>query len=254
MGNWIVCAMCIISCAGPPPEGESAQALADQIIARMGGEETLARKRFLRFDFVVKRAQVEVARHAHLWDRWHGRYRIEGITKDGIKYAVLFTDIAKQTGRVWINDSVASNDHGSEFLEYGYGRYINDTYWLLMPWKVRDAGVRLSLKGKMVDTAEGTAYDILHLSFDSVGLTPKDQYWAFVNSTTGLIDRWKYVLDGDSSKTGDFFWTSWNSYDGVWFSSRKTSVDTNTEILHDKLRWLYSVEDRVFQDPTVPLP
>jgi hypothetical protein len=254
IGSFALLAIVFLSCRRQDTTPVSADKLAEKMITLMGGTESFAKFRYLRFDFVVKKDHNEVARHSHLWDRWSGRYRVQGRTRDGQIYVILYEDINRQQGEVWVNDSLADGNRKSELLEYGYGRFINDSYWLLMPWKIKDPGVRLSFEGRITDSSSGVTYDILHVFFDSVGLTPKDRYWAFFNTTNGLMEQWKYVLGGDSTQTGDFSWRNWKSYDGVWLSDTKLSRDGKTEILNEKLQLLTLIDDGVFMDRFVPLP
>ena len=66
-----------------------------------------------------------------------------------------------------------------KLLETAYGRFINDTYWLLAPWKVFDPGVHRDFDGEKTGP-DGALCDVIRLSFDNVGLTPKDVYWLWV--------------------------------------------------------------------------
>ena len=93
--------------------------------------------------------------------------------------------------------------------------WINDTYWLLMPYKLRDPGVTLS-DGGMV--REGTTtYDKLALSFDQVGETPGDHYWVYVNRANHRVENWDMVLEGDKPPPETWTWEGWEQKDGLWF-------------------------------------
>ena len=80
-------------------------------------------------------------------------------------------------------------------IQEAYGRFINDSYWLLMPLKMQDPGVNLDYDGEA--TRDGETYDVIKLTFDHVGLTPGDTYWVFVNRKTHLVDRWEYILQDE---------------------------------------------------------
>ena len=47
--------------------------------------------RQFQFDFVVVQEGKEVARFAHVWDRYTGDYRVTGVDKAGAPYAVSST-------------------------------------------------------------------------------------------------------------------------------------------------------------------
>ena len=74
---------------------------------------------------------------------------------------------------------------------------MNDAYWLVMPYKMRDPGVVLTLAG--TEKKGEDAWDKVLLTFEGVGLTPKDRYWVFVNAKTSLVDRWEFVLKGEKT-------------------------------------------------------
>ena len=65
----------------------------------LGGQENWDRARYLRFDFVVKREGKIVSTVKHLWDRYTGRYRLEGKTREKGDYVVLFEDINAKQGQ-----------------------------------------------------------------------------------------------------------------------------------------------------------
>ena len=48
---------------------------------------------------------------------------------------------------------------------------MNDAYWLLMPYKMRDPGVVLTLAG--AEKKGEDAWDKVLLTFEGVGLTPR---------------------------------------------------------------------------------
>ncbi|MCB0833713.1 MAG: hypothetical protein KDC45_09640 [Bacteroidetes bacterium] len=250
--KYLFLAACIIwsGCIAGSPEApaDAAGRLARKTIESMGGMEAFQNKQFLRFDFAVTRNDTEIARHRHLWDRFHGRYRVEGKLRDGKSYAVLFKDVNQKTGTAYRQGNQLQGKEAEQLIDYGYGRFINDTYWLLMPWKLLDPGVHLTYEG--TDSLSGL--EVLHLSFDSVGLTPGDQYWAYLNKTNGLIQKWTYKLEDGG--LGTFEWKNWQSIDGVKFclvkedSARKRSILTKPVSLPTK------VDELVFTDVTRPLP
>jgi len=109
------------------------------------GEAAWKDTRYLRFDFAVDRTEDRDA-PAHTWDKWTGRYRVEGKDRDG--RARGRCDEPEHEGRRGDDRRRAPRRRGArEALEAGYALVVNDTYWLLMPYKMRDPGVVLSLAG-----------------------------------------------------------------------------------------------------------
>src|SRR5882672_2257837 len=73
--------------ASPDPQ---AQEVADRLMKALGGKENWEKARYLRFDFVVEQKGKVVGDFKHLWDRYTGRYRVQGSTDKGQSYTVLF--------------------------------------------------------------------------------------------------------------------------------------------------------------------
>jgi hypothetical protein len=190
--------------AEPAPE---AVALAHRSMAAMGGEERWRAARLLRFDFTVVRDGQPGALYSHWWDRQSGAYRLEGTDREGVSYRVLF-DVDDRTGRAWRGGGELAGEELARMLETAYGRFINDTYWLLMPWKWLDPGVRLGYEGRR--EIDGVGYETVSLAFeDGVGLTSHDRYWVLVAPDSGRVARWEYVLQDEEGRPGQSPPTAW---------------------------------------------
>lgn len=267
MKFFIICVLLPVFLACGPKKTEEAQSLpggvsfsgddksielADRMALAMGGMDAWNAKRYLQFDFVVESGGKEIARHSHLWDKFTGRYRVQGKMRDGRSYCMLYDDIHKRSGQAFIDGRLTESKEREEKLQYGYNRFINDTYWLLMPWKLKDPGVHLRYEGLQKDSASGEKYEVVHLSFDRVGLTPKDQYWAFINPETFTMDKWRFFLQ--DSEDGSYYWKNWQSYGALKFSNEKTSVAGNRAIRTEKIKLPDQVPDNVFIDPQTALP
>jgi hypothetical protein len=203
--------------AGAATAPASAESLARRSMAAMGGEDLWAATRLLRFDFTSRRDGKQGAVHSHWWDRTTGDYRVEGTDREGRTYRVLF-DLDDRQGRAWRDGREASGEELAKLLEMGYARFINDTYWLLMPWKWLDPGVTLTHEGRR--TVDGADYEVLTLAFASgVGLTSNDRYWAYVSPDSGRIARWAYVLQDAQGAPGTGEPTVW-----AWEEWRPTAA------------------------------
>ncbi|MDX1631779.1 MAG: hypothetical protein R3234_07950, partial [Thermoanaerobaculia bacterium] len=181
--------------ASPPATAESrtrAVEIAERTMAAMGGRSAYEATRLLRFDFVVRQGETERPAYEHWWDRWTDEYRLEGRTGEGEPFRVLF-DIDTREGDAWIGERKLEGDELDGMLERAHHRFINDSYWLLMPWKWLDPGVHLAYEGER--TIDGEVFDVVKLTFeDDVGITSGDRYWGFVSRETGLMERWEFVL------------------------------------------------------------
>ena len=225
--------------AGPDPK---AQAVADRVTQALGGAEAWNAVRYLRFDFAVEvEGQVKLTR-SHTWDKWTGRYRLQGKNKEGQAFLVLMNLNTKQ-GSAWLDGQPVEGEALQKQLENGYAAWVNDTYWLLMPYKLRDPGVSLSLAG------QEAGCDKLLLTFDGVGLTPKDKYWVWVNQKSGLVDRWDYVLKGEAGPPTSFEWRGWRPYGKVQLADDRREPKSGRRIFFPVLELPASVDDAVFGRP-----
>lgn len=206
--------------AAEPDSDPQAIEIAKKSLAAMGGAENWAQTRFLRFNFFGFRL--------HHWDRHTGDHRLEGKNREGVDYVVLH-NINSRQGKVWLNGQPASAEDTAKWLENAYGAWINDTYWLLMPYKLLDEGVHLKYDGE--ETLEGKAYHKLKLTFGNVGLTPGDTYWAWINQETLLMDRWAYFLQDfkPEQKPTPWWWLDWQSYGKIKLSPLRRNGDDGKE-------------------------
>ena len=227
----------------------AAVVVASRTLQAMGGEQAFARLRTLKFDFVVERSGKEVARVHHVWDRWDGRYRVEGLNRDG-KNALTLFNVHDPGGHSWLDGKALDGDALKKAVERAYARFINDTYWLLMPAKMLDPGVNLQSEGEA--EKDGKAYDVVRLTFgEGVGLTPLDTYWAYVSKESGLMERWEFVLTGQEPKDREAFaWSDWQTVGGVRLAMVKTALGAEpTVIRFDHVSASDSPDDAAFVPP-----
>jgi hypothetical protein len=226
----------------PPTSDPKAIEIAGKVMTALGGETAWNNTHYLRFTFAVDREGKTVASRDHVWDKWTGRYRLDGTDKEGKKFTVLMNVNSKE-GRAVKDGKPLDGDELKKALESAYGTWVNDTYWLLMPYKMMDPGVVLALDGEL---KEGDAtWDKVRLSFEGVGLTPKDKYWAFVNRKTGLVDRWDFVLKGEKKPPSSFTWEGWKQSGKVMMANEHKSKD-GTRIYFPVLEVPASLPDTTF--------
>jgi hypothetical protein len=212
----------------PPAKADRAATIARAVWDELGGDAGWNRARYFRFDFIVEKGDKLVVRRAHYWDRFTGRYRVDGTGPNG-PYSVWF-DVNTRRGDAFVGGKrVTDAAQAKAAVEKGYGAFINDTYWLLAPYKLRDPGVHLELAG-----AEGDR-DILKLTFDNVGLTPKDVYWLFVERSHHRVVGWKYVLDGGSGPPTEFSWSDWKQVGPILLASTRAHATEPTKIRFESL-------------------
>lgn len=230
--------------ASPDPK---AAAIADQVLEALGGKAAWDATRFLRFDFAVEVDGKPVMTRRHWWNKHDGRYRVEGKTKEGQAYLVLMNVNTKQ-GQAWLDGKQLAGDDEKKYLEKGYGAWVNDMYWLLMPYKLKDPGVVLGYAGEVKE--KDAEWDKLALSFESVGLTPKDRYWAFVNRKTQLVDRWEFILQGQKGPASRFDWTGWQRKGSIMLAAERWNSKEKERIYFPVMDVPATIADTVFTSTT----
>ena len=228
-------------------EDDRAAQVGHAMIDAMGGAAAWEHARYFRFDFTVVRSGKTVASFSHYWDRWDGRYRVEGEDAHGVPWKAYFNVNTRQ-GDYFVNGVRTEGETRAKGLENAYGRFINDTYWLLAPWKIFDPGVRLEYVGETKDAA-GNACDEIKLSFGDVGLTPKDLYWMDVDRSTHLMDQWKFVLNGGNDPPTVVAWKDWRRFAGISLSVSKPFAEKPAEIRFENLAVSATPDDAALTAP-----
>ncbi len=216
--------------------------LAEKSLEAMGGQQAWDDTRFIRFNFFGFRL--------HHWDRHTGHHRLEGKSREGDSYVVLH-NVNSREGRVWVNGEEADGETKAEWLERAYGAWINDTYWLVMPYKLTDPGVNLEYDGS--EDLDGITFDKLKLTFESVGLTPGDTYWAYINRESGLMERWAYFLQDweEDREATHWQWLDWQRHGKIMLSSKRLNPDPENgrETMLSELAVLDHLPESVFTSP-----
>jgi hypothetical protein len=118
-------------------------------------------------------------------------------------------DVAAQTDHVkWKDKDVTVNlaEPGTgEEAKAAYARWVNDSYWLLAPLKLKDRGVQVAEEGRK--TIDGAEREVLRLSFGQIGLTPHDQYRLYIDPATKLVTSWDYMPEPGKTVHG-----TWENY------------------------------------------
>jgi hypothetical protein len=225
------------------PADVKAREIADAMMKAMGGQDAWNKARYVRFGFIVNiPARKLKAERFHLWDKSSGRYRLESKDKENNPVVSLF-NVGNQQGEVYVNGKKLTGDAKTAGLKTAYGTFINDMYWLAMPWKWLDAGVNLKYLGKK--DLRGASYDVVELTFGKVGLTPGDRYEAYVSPRTHLMEHWKYMLQ--SGQKGEWDW-EYTTTGGIKLASNHTD-NAGGSINMGKVEVLDKVDEALFTDP-----
>ncbi|PTB97965.1 hypothetical protein C9994_00450 [Marivirga lumbricoides] len=195
-----------IETSGFNPESSDPEAvdLADKVIAAHGGTEAWNEKRYISWNFLGVRDLV--------WDKYTGLVRID-FPRAETQYIV---NINEDSGRVKVkNELITDQDSLQKMITQAEQIWVNDSYWLVFPFKLKDPGVRLKYIGSDT-TLAGEKAEVIALQFDSVGYTPQNKYMAYINPETYLIMQWDYYQNAsDSTAAFQQLWSDYKDFDGI---------------------------------------
>ncbi|TVP80329.1 MAG: hypothetical protein EA352_00170 [Gemmatimonadales bacterium] len=221
-----------------------------EMVAAMAPDAGWERTRYLEFDWGVARGAGEPPLvRSHRLDRWEGRARAEFDSEAG-RVVALFDLDEPRAGRVWLDTSEVTGEDAVPLLERAHSAHINDAYWLLMPYKWTDPGVHARYVGQ--ETAEdGRTFDVVELSFeDDTGLTPRNMYRAFVNTETGLMERWHFLRDAEANPSPSD-WTHWTRVGPIQLALNRESGG-QTRIFFSHVLAKEEVPEGTLVPPTYP--
>jgi hypothetical protein len=176
---------------------KKADVIVNDMIVAMGGQKNYNATHFIQWDFLNRRL---------FWDKFTGDVRIE----DAKAKLVVLVNLNTLKGKMYQNGILVKDQKkANEFLVKARDWWINDSYWLVMPWKLQDSGVNLTYV-KEGQVADGKKADILQLTFNAVGVTPNNKYWLYVDKQDHLIKQWAHYKNFND-KTPQFI-KPWNNY------------------------------------------
>ena len=182
-----------------------ARQIAEATIEAMGGMDEWNDRRYFVWDIFGE---------SHYWDKWNGDFRWEA---DSL---TVLMNIESKTGDAWIDGSkVDDSAQEKQILDRAYQRWVNNSYWVIMPFKLLDPGVMLDYVG-MDTSAAGEVSDVIEMTFENVGLTPQNKYHVYVDRTSGMVCQWEYYRTRDDREPSIVNpWNDWKEYNGVWMST-----------------------------------
>lgn len=242
---------------GPSETERRAEAMSDpgaqriwtRMMEAMAPDDGWARTRYLAFDFVVDRGEDGRLVRSHRWDVWNGDYRLEAPVGEAGTLVALFDVDEPTAGRAWLDGATVEGARADSLLRRAHAMFINDSYWLLMPYKWADEGVNARYLGEMEEWGE--TYDVVELTFDSVGLTPRNRYRAFVDRETGMMELWQHFRDADDPEPAfTTAWTDWRPYGPIRLASGRPDQEGVNRLTFENLEASESVPDNAFAPPT----
>jgi plasmid maintenance system killer protein len=172
--------------------------IADKVMMAQGGKKNWDKTHFITWNFFGVRKLV--------WDKWSGNVRIDNL-KDG---SIALLNVNTMKGKILRNGTeIMQADSVEKYLKQAKSAWINDSYWLVMPFKMKDSGVTLKYLGEE-KTEAGVVSAVLQMTFENVGDTPQNRYKVWVDKDKNLVTQWAYFAKADNEKPN--FIMPWLNY------------------------------------------
>ncbi len=203
----------------PPAEGFDAAgsdpravAIADSVMVHHGGRKAYDDARYISWNFFGARNLV--------WDKQDDRVRIE-MPSQNIVYLLDYSGGSEDlTGAVQKNGEEMTNpDSLKLYLQSANSMFINDSYWLVQPFKLKDSGVTLKYIGEENDPEKSRPSEVIELTFKEVGDTPGNRYRLFVDKENYHINTWQFFRSADDEQPSmSTPFNGYKEYDGLMLS------------------------------------
>ena len=197
--------------------------IADDVMEAMGGRAAWDQTKILSWDFFGNRHLI--------WDKSTGNVRID--FPDSTVYLINVEDGSGKAFRKGIE--IEHPDSLAQELDRAKRIWINDSYWLVMPFKLKDSGVTLKLMGLEENMAGGTCH-VLQLTFKEVGVTPQNRYLVYVDTTSNLVNQWAFYRNA-SQDTANFVlpWDNYQAYGGIMLADSRGERKLNDVAVFESL-------------------
>jgi hypothetical protein len=213
-----------------------ARAIAEGAIAAMGGQAAWDNTRLVGWKFFGGRQ--------HYWDKFSGDIRIEVPASDRGPAMLVLMNLNSREGRVWSDGAELEGSALAEGLERGWRMWVNDAYWMFMPYKLLDPGVNLEYVGEDIMEDDREA-DVLQMTFESVGVTPQNRYLVYVAKDSGLVEQWSYFPERAATEPGFTMpWAGWEWFGDIMLATGKgRDADWDIHVWSDVPAGMFSDPD-----------
>jgi len=185
-------------------------AIADSIMKAMGGRKAWDNTNIIQWTFAGRRTLT--------WDKRSNDVRIDIPAEEG--RTTFIVNLDSDQGKVFLNGQQTTQpDSVAKYLQQAKRIWFNDSYWLVMPYKLKDDGVTLEYLGQ--DTMQGgQQVEVLQLRFQQVGATPQNRYKVYVDPQDMLIKKWDYYQTAqDTVPTMTTPWADYKQYGNIMLSA-----------------------------------
>lgn len=195
---------------------QPAQPLIERWIAAAGGRDVWDRVHTIQFTITTiwyDTTGAEIRRRPrHVFvrkDPGSYRVRVERREADG-EYVQVLDGAASWATRDGL--LLADSTRVVREVQYVAGDL---TYWIALPWKLRDPGVRLS----------SPEPNVVHVTFgDGIGLHAGDRYWYYFTDDSPFPHETAYIEEGRTQRER-IIWQAWKRIGPAVYSARRERVD-----------------------------
>ncbi|RAK70625.1 hypothetical protein [Hymenobacter edaphi] len=186
-----------------------AVALADSVMQAMGGYDAWQKTRFIGWEFFGEQYQV--------WDKQTNDFRWQ---KGDL---VLTGNLNSRTGKAYrAGQDISETEEGKKLLTNMYATWANNSWWLLMPFKLKDSGVKLVYKGTG-NTVQGSPARVVEMTFENVGVTPNNRYELLISPRTYLVEEWAFYRNAaDAAPSFRRQWSDYRPYGRILLAANRS--------------------------------
>ena len=215
---------------------ERAIEIADSVVKYAGGRKAYDDARFFKWNFFGARDLA--------WDKEEQRVRID-VPAQEIIYLLDYSGGDKLTGAVSKGgQEMTDPDSLQLYLKTANSMFINDSYWLVQPFKLKDSGVTLKYVGEQTDPQQGRPSEVLQLTFEDVGDTPGNRYLLFVDKDNYRINTWQFFrAAADAEPSMETAYNGYQDYNGLMLSG-----DRGGRFQLSNIEVLDELDDAVFTE------
>lgn len=189
-------------------------ALADQVVVAHGGRKAYDQNRYFSWNFFGLRTLI--------WDKQAARVRIDFPSKQ----AIYLLNYETMEGQVQLQgQAVTQPDSLTKYLKEAHSIWINDSYWLVHQFKLKDSGVTLKMaEDSPADPSLQRPSYVIDQTFSEVGDTPQNRYRLFIDRENYRINTWQFFRQAsDSEPSISTPWSAYATYNGLLLSTDRGS-------------------------------
>jgi hypothetical protein len=225
----------------PAKSDPKAVAAIDKMMTALGGYPAWDGAKQIRFELKYKNDGQVQRWFKHSWDKWNGRHRFEHVDmatlaeaeKEGdpsmVRSLVVMYDLFNRgSGYATYGGQELGSDEKKKRIGEAYDRWLEDSYKLAFPYKLKDPGVILKYEQEITPIGEticAPKCHIIEIKFvDGVGT---DTYYVGINSNSNMPELMQKKTP--AGRLG-FGLGGWTDVGGLKFATKLQNLGVEGEI------------------------